>query len=782
MPKEFLYYLTEQDGRSLYVQNDVVSSTGIHRPLPNTPDGWSELSVAWERNMSKYYGLTRNFSIPLSFYFDAAFILRDAAYRTNIERKIFLLIQQYGLEYTDDYYKHIYQYLYKGELDFSTFKSDQDRVTINIMEGGLSKQLKANENTVYEIPFDEDLIDVILDGIELEINARFLINNGMNQTDVDFEFRNHFIDLYDVTAETSSKLSTKPITRTVFTGTNTDLPGNENWFFAPTVDCTLDLTWNFKVGATVAEGGVLDPSGRTSIMFQVVTTNGTVDDARSVNVFFGLLSGTGNVLTGSASIDVVKGEHVYFRTFFTVIGSTGDAVIKYNYYDIEDSFLDVRAFFVYPPSSVKCYKPIDVFKKLCIKIFGSDSYAASELLELNSNLALTCGDAIRGLSGATIKTSFSDFFEDYNVTCFAGLSIENGLIKIEDRATFFDTSDPIDLGNIKNHEISYASDLVGNVIKVGHTKPDIEDINGKFDPNGSSVFTTPITRVAKEINIVGPYKKGPYEIEITRINLDGKTTTDNNNDNDCFVLDVKPVVETYDAVAGTFDSVDTIVLTGLASALSVFNGVKGFYLNDGTTQYLFLFELAIVSGSDLEITVNNPDLALPVTFSNYSISFPYILDRTAVVDSAAEVCPSPETIFNVRLTPKNILLKHGRWIRSLMWGFDSGKIKFQSGDKNTKFKAVVNGVTIDEDTDVNINSLGDRLFIPYYHDFETLVPTNLVDLMETNPNRCFQFTDSATGRVLTGFNIKSALAPNTEQAQRFKLLSSPLNDLLTLIY
>jgi hypothetical protein len=45
--------------------------------------------------------------------------------------------------------------------------------------------------------------------------------------------------------------------------------------------------------------------------------------------------------------------------------------------------------------------------------------------------------------------------------------------------------------------------------------------------------------VAKELNLVSVYRKDCYGIEFTRLNLDGKTTTDNDSDNDVFMIHIE---------------------------------------------------------------------------------------------------------------------------------------------------------------------------------------------------------------------------------------------------
>lgn len=746
----FRYFFLEEDGRSLFKSNGVVASTGIQTPLVDAPEGTEDIHIAWERIM-KYFGLNRNFSPPNGFYKDAAFILRSEFYNKNIERKIYFLIQQLQLVYGPTDYKFLYTYLYKGELDFSTFNSDNDRASISINEGGLMKQFKANENTVYAFPFDSDAKDLVMDGILLDGLYNWLVAENVSLSDC-------YPGLYMLPGDgTAPGLA-------IFTVQQNNISGdpdiNTIEFFG---EASQDIS-DVHITGTIKNLNNLGAPGPLSVRIIIFNTiSNTVrltidlapDDPYPENYN----------LPVDQTIDLLEGDRLFFKSAS----------------HFSESSLSLTAKSKHPRSITKFYKPFDAYKRLVEKVSGSQANAESALLEANSNIALTCGDAIRGIADAKIRTSLSAFFDDYNVTCFAGLSIDNGKIKMEDRATFFDPSDPIDLGEVKNHKHSYAADMVGNVLKVGNTKPDINDLNGKFDPNGSSIYTLPITRVTKPVDLVGPYKKGPYEIEITRINMDGKTTTDNDNDNDCFVIHVKENPETFENVAGSTDGENLITLTGMAGDIAIFQSVMAFYITGLGITVMHIIESVAVNGADLDI-VTVEDITGAGAFTGYSIAFPYTLDRTAVVDPAAEVCPSPETIFNVIFTPKNILNKHSRWLRSILWGFDADKIKFESGDKNTNFKATVNGVVVDEDKNVNINTLGERMFYPVYHDIETLVPIAIVDLLEENPNRCFKFKDVDLDQEFTGFNIKSALATNSLQPQAFKLLSSPLNDLTKLIY
>jgi len=120
-------------------------------PLTFTPDGWQEISIAWERNLTKF-GNVRNFSLPLKFVVDGAKIIRSIVYSTNFETKVFLLIKRLKIVTSPIDYNYFYEDYYRGEIDLSTFNDEESTVTVNIMEGDLHKKLKANEGTTYEIP------------------------------------------------------------------------------------------------------------------------------------------------------------------------------------------------------------------------------------------------------------------------------------------------------------------------------------------------------------------------------------------------------------------------------------------------------------------------------------------------------------------------------------------------------------------------------------------------------------------------------------------------------
>jgi len=141
--------------------------------------------------------------------------------------------------------------------------------------------------------------------------------------------------------------------------------------------------------------------------------------------------------------------------------------------------------------------------------------------------------------------------------------------------------------------------------------------------------------------------------------------------------------------------------------------------------------------------------------------------------------PSPTTVFNIDLSPKRMLLRHGRWLASILSGFESEKVQFQSGTRNTNLKTIQAGVTTRENSDVPISALGTKIFQPFLFSVKANGDNDLATLMEADPNRCFKFTWE--GVEYTGFNMKAAFAPNELNEQEYSLLATADNDLTDLI-
>ncbi|HEX7906229.1 MAG TPA: hypothetical protein VF487_20285 [Chitinophagaceae bacterium] len=772
----YTYRFLNGDQLHYFINNGVLDLSGQPKIIRNAPDGWQQKSLQWERNKVDF-GVIRAFTIPLKFVTDAAHILRSVFYQYGFEAVCTLVINE--LDPSTRQLKEIF----RGDVDFTTFNDSDEFVTVNIIEGGLHKIVKANEATPYEIPVNvPSAINIKMDGTNIITKSKYFINNGGSSGEVNFDLRNHFVGLLDISTDTSNKIATRAVERVKFIGTNQDISGNENWFFYATVDSVLSLEWKFKVGAVVIPGGTLDPSGQTSIMFQVVR-DGQVDVARSVSLFLGLLSGGGNVLEGNADINLLKGDFVYFRTFFTVIGSTGDAVIRYTYFDdlLEDSYLNVQGLFRNKTTIVKALRPNYTFLELTKKITDNKYLGQSDLLasQSKSEFCLTTLNALLGKpESAIIKTTLNDFYKFCHTRFSATKFVDDqNKLRIESIEQAFDNTIIFDIGPVRDLQVEMASDLLFNDLEAGYKTQTYDDVNGKYEFNALQKWKAIVTRVKTKLDLICPYRADPYGIEIAKANLNGTNTTDNQGDNDVFILNIENANSIQNILLSFVSSGNYIVFP---SDPTIAIGAK--FKITGTTNNNATY---VVTAVDYLLTSQTVYTNIPITITEFTVNcqIEFIEGQTFKLKrpAYAPITGVPDnTVYNVECSPKRGILANKRLLRSMLWKLEPGYLWCQTGDKNKDLSTTLSGVTITEKQDIEIGSLGAPLFIPMLFKFEPKADVDIITVLNTNPRGkvAFQYNE----KNYFGYIISINKQPATNSAQQWTLLAAPDNNLNNFIH
>lgn len=682
MQREFLYFLTNETGATYHVDNGVVKESATElKPLPVNPDGWNDKLVNFGRN-NTYYGIFRSFTIPMKFVKDGARILREKVWKFGFEFVMFLVILRL------DKNAGTYQSFYKAEIDFAKTVADRISVEATVMEGGLPKYLKAYEGTMQEIPLEGDGVVIVkMDGVQLDRSVNY--------------------EVYNI-ADLSNTWHTLPCAMVNEEGTSFGMLAGDSSFYENPIVAIDEERWILKnvgnVPVDVKLIGTVIASLQSSSSSDVVTYAGYLQRSSGPTVtlwnYTGAIGSTGifppgGVYNVNAIISLAPGERL-----FLLANLTGAANRKVGY---TGGSLKATFKTKFKTTYIKAIKPFVVAEKLVKGMAGSGYSLVSSILE-NSDIYLTCGDAIRGIAGAKLKTSFKDFFTSYNRNLCLGLSYKGAEVQIRERAEYYQTGSVYDLGNVKNAEFSFEENLIANKIKVGYPNQDYDDVNGREEFNNTHEYKAPITRVAKEYDLTAPYRADMYGIEFIRINLEGKTTTDSSGDNDIFMI----VVEK-----------DTVA-------------------NDGT----------------------------------YQLKRPAFDSIDGLID--------PSSAFNIELSPKRIMQKHGAWIRGMMWPYDSKYLTFQSTPKNSKLKTTKGSEVIQENADILIGSLPAPYLVPISVRLETVVPDDLLQIMEANSYSLFRFTYE--GKQFTFWAEDCKQKPSDDAAQEWKGLLCADNNLNDLIH
>jgi hypothetical protein len=528
---DFLYFFTDSTNRSFYVENGLVKLSSVPRPLQFTPGEWQNLLITNKRNQ-KYFALDRNFTIPLNAVEDGALILKDQFYKHGIETIVNLVILKQHLFYDGTEQGYHYKSFYKGEFDFGNFVHSGPIVTINVMEGGLSKLIKAKESTVYEIPMDHpDHEWIKMDGI--------ILKEGVNFTAVDMELKKSVLGTYIIPPLIFSSSDSSQSPGVSFYSPNVESMTSNSFNYLHTSSNSIALAYPTNTAPVVLRitGPLYYKLHRNDaglgIRLRFFKSSQT---AANQNVYLVPIGGNTPGQTYGANVNfnisLEPGERLFF--YLEYIGVTGGIDTSISL--LPSTNLRIDYDFRQTTSYIRCLKPYTVFSEL-IKMISDGAYIPqSNVLALWDNLKITCGDAIRGLDGAILKTNLSDFFDTYNVDLDLAMGLIAGVLRMEYKADFIDYLNPIPLGSVKNLSVKPAKDYIYNTIVAGQRDITYDNVNGKQEFNSKVLWSTPNTRITKELNRLSPYRRDSFGIEFIRINLEGKTTTDNSGDNDEFVI------------------------------------------------------------------------------------------------------------------------------------------------------------------------------------------------------------------------------------------------------
>jgi len=757
MNRIFLPFITNDQGKSLAIEDGNVVPKPNPDPLDNSPEGWEQNVIQFTRN-TEFLGIVKAYTTTLKFFRDAATILRSNYYKFGCETVLFFiwlkLDQSFGggMKYKD---------WYKGEVDLTTFNDNFDSVEANIIEGGFYKDVQANKNIPYEIPFDDDSVSIEMDGFPLfnkltyQIAPDVLYEGSGKQT----------LALPFVTAEGTN--TTVEIGSQVVESYN---PAGDNFIIKNSSPNNQAITITGIVRFKAPENGTLPPSF-VRMKFAKDTFN--IND--NTLSFY-----AGNPVANQI-YEIPINYNVTLAPNEKLFLMQDQNSVNYNLFNItflEDSFIYIDFGSKKDTTVIDGIRAFDVGNKLCLNMSKNVSTLKSDLLSADFNLLITSGDAIRSIQNSVIKTKFSDWNKSVNAVKCTAFGIENNNGKFEKRSYAFSDSAIADLGIVKIDEkfVTPANQYRYSSIEAGYPSKDIENLNGKYSFNNTLIFKTPKLKGGENIyDAKSIYYADPYIIEILRINTEGKTSTDNKSDNDVFFIDGELKYPNYvgQLTFTTIDGVPTLTINDIGLGLIIgarFKVLTGD--NTGAYKIVFVEEQGPNTVIQLNKAVTDEVVDSTIEFRHYKLRRkPYL---------SIEGVPAEQQIFNIELSPRRILAEHFSWLAGACDKMEMGMLTYQTTPKNSQLVTTdLNNVVLREIDDIPIANLGQKIFLPHFFNVEAKSQLNLYDKIKANPGGYFSF--NVNGFTFTGFidDIKSNEA--TLETQEYILLCKAGNNLENLI-
>lgn len=775
MSKQFLPFLTDDQGKSLVVENGVVVTKAIPDPLDYSPEGWEKNTIQFARN-NEFRGVVKSFTTTLKFFFEGAKILRTYFYEKGIEAILYFIWLKQNVFFGGGMK---YEGWYKGEPDFSTFNDTYEGVEINITEGGFYKNLQANKNTPYELPFDEDAVSIEMDGMDIFNNLTYVAADDFEYEsvptpfdDVEDEYRSFAVLFPFISAEgTNFTLATNSQDYEVISS------GQEQADDATNVNNYTTSSSNYFLRNVSGQNQDINLKG--DLFLNAVINNGAyhaklfiISSLGQQKVIYDSVPGENEII--KISVDETLTLSSDEKLFFVLTHHNTIGVIKFYFWPDSKLLIDFAS--RKETTIIKGFRAFDVGDTLCKNMNGGKGGLQSDLLGSDYNLLITCGDAIRGIENAVVKTKFNDFHKSIDAVKCISFGVQNNSGKLELREYAFTNSQVADLGECRNFKLGPANEYRYSKIEVGYPVKEIEDLNGKYSFNNTVVYKTPVLRGGENTyDAKSAYYADPYVIELLRINLEFKNTTDDKSDNDVFFIDGEKVYNNYigNAIFSVVNSLSFVTIDGLGLNLKA--GVRFKVLtgqNMTTFTIAYVAELGFQTYIQVKEGIVEENIETEIEFLHYKLRrLPY---------TSIEGIPSGDSVFNLELSPKRILANHYRWIASSMHKLETGKLVYQTTEKNSELATTdANNVVIMEKEDIPIAALGTKIFLPYYLNFEVETPLNLLELMTANSGG--YFTVFVNGFGYNGFVVEVKTVDATLETQGYKLLATADNDFTTLI-
>lgn len=455
--------------------------------------------------------------------------------------------------------------------------------------------------------------------------------------------------------------------------------------------------------------------------------------------------------SGSATITLAKGD-----TFALVI----DVFNIFNNFDyqadvtsintINTFSVDVES--VLAPSSCKAIDIFNAFKRICQSVTGqldcfrSDYFGRPDIFPFpktpgcGSYTAITNGLNIRKMlnkNGALfpVSMSFNDLYDAANAVWGIGMRIEfnsygKAFVRIENQDYFYNSTPVYIFENVSNINRQVAQDTLYNEVEIGFDKWNLNagGINGIDEFNTLHNYSMPVLNAKKKYEQVSKFIAAGYVIELTRRQQYQDTPTKDfeTDDNNFFIATnrtdiLKSSTENYYTHADMYTDINTDVYSA------------------GT------------------ISERNED------FMN------------------VEKLLSPETAYNLRLSPTRNLLRHYGQLATSIFGKANPIIKFQTGQGNYHERDqmisdacddVIGQVQQNEDIIKTIVKDPNAIFKPLYLSFETpLTFSQFLDIRK-NSQKAIQVSCS-TGGLTTTFIKEVRFIPNKEGGiGQFKVLEA----------
>ena len=300
-------------------------------------------------------------------------------------------------------------------------------------------------------------------------------------------------------------------------------------------------------------------------------------------------------LTALDTVDMINTRNISLSNDYTL--SAGDSLVIYY---IASGSADDRVYFIIDSSSlsvtymaqdnvpvqISTIQPVTLMQALLDSICGVGNVTGAISISDDrfTHTMLMAAESIRGMSGAQIYTSWSDFCEmmDCQFGAVPVINEDARTLVFQSRTAVFTTTvaRAFTADEVRDVEVRTADDLLASKVSIGYEKQDYDSVNGRDEWRWVAEYRTGIEVSENEVQMICPYRGDAYGIEFLTLTR-SEQTTDKDADEDIFLAD-----------CGTIGGVFTMRIDVPVSGIIAVNAMP----NARYSQYFMAIENAFALG------------------------------------------------------------------------------------------------------------------------------------------------------------------------------------------
>lgn len=495
---------------------------GLRYDVTDDVKNWEDIEISQKRK--DFGGITRSFSNKFEFVKNAYTILENEYLENYMKASAVVVVNVLNDSWS-------YNEKFRCSLDFSTFQSDGNVISINGIDNSVESIINANKSQVYDIPVAElKEKELYYDRINTINRVAFYLNPNSNEEDsgffINIDVNNMYVNFPLIYGDIDFPVKNAIKVQDLY-AVDTHFDSDSDYF----IKCITPVKISMRLNLTIqALGG--DKYSQLFLNIQQRNNIGSISSEMIQLSHDNILEVTyiDKILEFDMSQNDTLWAYFYIRSNDMKLTYT---VRAYDIHEINVSYVGKNK-----PVNIDAFTPSKILTSLLSKM-GVNAVGSFEVGDTPIPWMLAA-ESIRGFTSAKIHTSFIKFTEFAKAVLGYEYEIQDSKIIFKHLSKFYDRTQHKELEFVDGLDLSMNESLIFSGVDVGYEKKDYDEINGRDEFHFTNSFSTGLSINDNVKKLISPYRADCYGIEFLAEKRQ-EETKDDSSDNDIFIVDAEIV-------------------------------------------------------------------------------------------------------------------------------------------------------------------------------------------------------------------------------------------------